>query len=333
MCADSAEAALVGLAARYLGAPVTASSERPYPPYELASRVRPLDEYSDPYRYYEELGAQMKRALLELLPDDWSFDGKRVLDFGSGAGRSLRHFLSEAERGEFWGADIDRASIEWMEAALCPPLHAWRCGHRPPLGLEHRSFDLAWAISVFTHLTDESLPWLLELHRLLKPGGLLIASYYGRWNSEQLAGEPWEPDRNGMNVLGHNVDWDLGGPSVLISDWWVRAHWGRAFEILEIEPQVDNMSWALMRRRDVRLTVADLERPADDPREYLSARHNLRQVQREVERATAGIEQLRRGYEQSRSWRVTRPLRAAARLLGRRGSGARARPEAAPDDP
>ena len=297
---------------------MTESGDRPYPPFELASRVRPLDGYADPYAYYETLGKEMKEALVGLLPEDFSFEGKRVLDFGSGAGRVLRHFLSEAEAGEFWGADIDAASIEWMERELCPPLHARRCGPRPPLGLEHGSFDLIWAISVFTHLADESLPWLLELHRLLKPGGLLLATYYGRWNSEELAGEPWEEDRVGMNVLGHNVGWDLGGPSVLISDWWMRAHWGRSFEILEIEPQVDNMSWALLRRRDVELTLADLESPADDPREYIAARHNLRQVQREIDAAVAGQEEIRRTFEQSRSWRVTRPLRAvtaAARRL------------------
>ena len=46
-----------------------------------------------------------------------------------------------------------------------------------------------------------------------------------------------------------------------MSDWWVRAHWGRAFEIVEVAPRVHNQSWALLRRRDVELTIADLERP------------------------------------------------------------------------
>jgi SAM-dependent methyltransferase len=305
---------------------MTTSADRPYPPVELASRVF-CGQWSDPLRAYEELGAQTKRALVDQLPDDWSFEGRRVLDFGCGAGRTLRHFLSEAETGEFWGADIDAASIEWMREALCPPLHAWRSAIGPPLGLEHGSFDLVWAISVFTHLTDTSLPWLLELHRLLKPGGLLIATYMGRWNSEFFAGEPWDEGRVGMNVLRHNRDWDLGGPAVLMSDWWVRAHWGRAFEVLEIAPQIHDMSWALLRKREVELTTDDLERPEDDPREYLALRHNLRQLQRELELArrqarelvererAVELNELRREYEESASWKVTRPLRIAARLV------------------
>lgn len=297
---------------------MTASADRPYPPFHLATRVRPLEEYSDPFRVYEEMGAQTKRALLGILPDDWSFAGKRVLDFGCGAGRTLRHFLTEAETGEFWGADQDAESIEWIERELSPPLHGWRCAYGPPLGLEHGSFDLIWAVSVFTHLTDGSIPWLLELQRLLRPGGLLIASYYGRWNSEFLAGEPWEEDRVGMNVLHHNVDWDHGGPVTLISDWWVRAHWGRAFEVLEIVPEIDKMSWALLRKRDVELTIEDLERPEDDPREYRALRHNVRQLQREVEEVTlqgaVRLDELRRQYEGSLSWKLTRPLRAGKRL-------------------
>jgi SAM-dependent methyltransferase len=169
-----------------------------------------------------------------------------VLDFGSGAGRTLRHFLSEAETAERWGSDIDRPSIESLDKYLCPPLHAWKCEENPPLGLEHGSFDLIWAISVSTPLTDNSLAWLLELHRLLMPSGLLIATYMGRWNSEWFAGEPWDENRAGRNLLYHNRDWDLGGPAVLMSDWWVGEHWARAFEILDVAPEIHNMNWALM---------------------------------------------------------------------------------------
>jgi len=270
---------------------------------------------------YQRLGPETKQAIVDLLPDDWSFEGKRMLDFGSGPGRTLRHFLPEAESAEFWGADIDAASIAQLEASLCPPMHAWRCAGGPPLGLEHGSFDLIWAISVFTHLTDTSLAWLLELHRLLKPGGLLIATYIGQWHSELVAGEPWDENRVGMNVIGHGQGWNRGTPMVLMSDWWVRAHWGRAFEILEIEPQIHNMSWALMRKRDVELITADLEAPEDDPREYYAVQHNVHQTEAEIEQAqrehAARLAELGREYESSPSWRLTRPLRAGAQLARR----------------
>jgi SAM-dependent methyltransferase len=312
----------------------------PLPPPELAFRAYSLEGWSDPFAAYLELGAQTRNQVVDLLPADWSFDGKRVLDFGSGAGRTLRHFAPEAERGEFWACDIDGPSIEWLRANLCPPFHAWQTISVPPLALAHESFDLIYAVSVFTHLTDNSSAWLLELHRTLKPGGLLIATFMGRWTSEWFAKEPWVEDRVGKNVLYHHREWDLGGPAVLISDWWLREHWGRAFEVVRIAPQFQNSSWAVLRKREAELDPEELERPSDDPRELAALRHNVRQLQREVvaelerdrvrheqaradqaadgERRIAELEARLAGLEGSVTWRATAPLRrVAGRLRGR----------------
>ncbi len=317
---------------------MTVSRDAPYPPLDLASRVFRLESWGDQYEAFEHIGAQTKETLVDLLPDDWTFEGKRVLDFGCGAGRTLRQFLGEAQAdgAEFWGADIDRPSIEWLQEALSPPLHPWAGAVFPPLGLEYGSFDLIYAISVFTHLTDGSIPWLLELHRLLKPGGLLIATYIGQWNYEIITGQPWDDSRVGMNALRHTLSWDLGGPVVLMSDWWVREHWGRAFDLIDLKPQVHNQSWPLLRKREVELTTEDLERPSDDPREFTALRHNVRQLQDELRKQDddhqaelerlegahrvaldeasaaylAEIVKLRGEYEQSASWKATRPLRA-----------------------
>src|SRR5205823_3371088 len=148
-------------------------------------------------------------------------------------------------------------------ANLCPPLHAVRCGPEPPTAFEAESFDLIWAVSVFTHLTDSSAPWLLELHRLLKPGGLLVATYMGRWNSEAIAGEPWDEDRIGMNVLFHDQPWDRGGPMVLMSDWWVEEHWGRAFDLVGRETYVHNQEWLLLRKKEATISAEELQAPGD----------------------------------------------------------------------
>lgn len=299
---------------------MTVARQPPLPPSELVNRVFSVGGWSEPDRVYQQMGAETKDALLRLLPADWSFAGKRVLDFGCGSGRTLRHFLEEAEEAEFWGADIDGPSIDWIQRSLCPPLHAWKCAQGPPLGLEPGSFDLIWAISVFTHLPQwTSLPWLLELHRLLKHNGLLIATYHGRWNSVYLAGEEWDDSRIGMNVLHHSRDWEDGGPIVLMSDWWVDDHWGRAFTMLDRLSRFHNFTWVLMQKRDGELTPEDLEAPGDDPREYRALLHNRRQVQREVDGLTAELRQLeprvRDEYESSLSWRITKPLRAGARRL------------------
>jgi hypothetical protein len=85
-----------------------------------------------------------------------------------------------------------------------------------------------------------------------------------------------------------------------------------------------------MRKRDIELTSDDLERPGDDPREFVALRHNLRQLQREVtelqqreaaERARREQEvravrnQVSRSYEESASWSLTRSLRSGASFI------------------
>jgi SAM-dependent methyltransferase len=280
---------------------------------------------------WEQLGPETRTVILNLLPDGWTFEGKRVMDFGCGAGRTLKHFLDEAGRAEVWGVDIDEVSIDLLRETLSPPLHVMRSDYMPPLALESSSFDLIWSISVFTHLTDNSLPWLVELHRMLKPEGLMIATYMGRWTSELLAGDRWDEDRVGMNVLRHNHPASDGAPIVMISDWWLREHWGRAFEVVEIEPQIHNQSWAVLRKRNVDITVDELERPSDDPREFVALRHNLLQAQREIESikrrdaderdaavqaASESTEaRLRSEYERSLSWRMSAPVRAVGQFV------------------
>ena len=50
----------------------------------------------------------------------------------------------------------------------------------PPLPNESSTFDLVYALSVFTHLTEEAQrSWIHECFRVLKPGGHLLISTLG----------------------------------------------------------------------------------------------------------------------------------------------------------
>jgi SAM-dependent methyltransferase len=311
----------------------------PYPPIELASRVGSLAEQADPYSFYDLVGRECRNSVVSLLPDDWSWEGIHVLDFGAGAGRTLRHFLNEAERATFWACDIDRESVEWLQENLSPPIRAFVSEEEPPLPLEAGSLDLIYAVSVFTHLADTWSAWLLELHRLLKKSGLLVTTFIGPGAAHYVTHEPWDPDRIGMTVLKPGQSWALGGPMVLHSPWWIEAHWGRVFDILELRldgfglPSPEGQGAVLMRRRPVGLEPAELERPEpNEPREAIAALENVRLLLGEViglrhERDNAAAESAKLTEElasmtHSRSWRLTRPLRSVAGLRGHGGGGA-----------
>lgn len=291
----------------------------PVPPEELTNRVGAWFQGPDGEWLFDHFGGLTRDELLALLPDDWSFDGKRVLDFGCGSGRVLRHFLAEAQSAEFWGCDVHEPSIEWIRGNLVPPLHVFVNSELPPLPQMDGSFDAIWAASVFTHLTSSWSAWLIELHRILKPGGLFLVSYLGQ-SSAIPAVQDWNEDRTGMNVLDGGLIYGEGGPTVVHSEWWIRAHWGRAFEIDRIDAQAGRQAWVLMRKRSVSIAVDELEAvDSAERREIDALRHNLAQIERRHRDAVLENRQLKQQLSEvleSHSWRLTSPLRKA-RARGR----------------
>lgn len=310
-----------------------------FPPSELMQRVGRIDE-TDVEHAYQAIGRQCRTRLERLLPNDWTWEGKCVLDFGCGAGRTLRHFLDEAQRADFYGCDIDAASIAWLAEHLSPPLHVFQSGDSPSLPQPEEFFDLVYAFSVFTHLTDHWAGWLLELHRVLKPEGLLFATFLSEPHWKALDQGAWDENHVGMNVIKTWNPWDSGGPVVFHSEWWIREHWGRTFEILAMElrdpDEPEGQGATLLRRNPERLQPADLERLADDQREVDALRSNIGQLRHEAHdlytqlaHVTASHQQLASSLESlnaeaqrleaelarishSRSWRLTAPMRAAA---------------------
>jgi SAM-dependent methyltransferase len=299
-------------------------SRPPVPSARLAERVGPGGS-DDAVEGYEREGARVRTRIEAALPDDWVWEGRRVLDFGCGSARVLRHFLPEAEYGDFWGCDIDGPSIDWIRSHLSPPLHAFQNGLAPPLALEAGSFDLVYATSVFTHIDALWSRWLLELRRILKPGGLLVASWVGEGFWEAFMGEPYRPDEVGMAVHRH---WTGPDAVVLHSEWWLREHWGRAFEVVRVEgpprspgggPEITH-SYITLRRPEGGddLTPADLERrePAE-PRELAGLDTQIRLLRAETEDLAGQL---------SRPWYVSallstpagQPARRAAQALRRR---------------
>jgi SAM-dependent methyltransferase len=294
---------------------------RPLPPKQLMRRVGWVVGDERPADVFADRGLEQWRLIKSLLGDGYDLRGRRALDFGCGVGRILRPALIEDPGCELWGCDIDQPSIDWL-GAECPELSLRRNGAWPPLDVPSGHFDLIWAFSVFTHLTDAWSAWMLELHRLLKPGGILVATVFGPGHVN-FVDEPVSEEIIGMNVLYPYASWDTGGPLILHSRWWVEAHWGRAFEILDFRvgrqdgaPPLYGQSAVVMRRRDVALTVADLERPEpDESREWAAIRQDASAHRRELIRLRKELDIVYNGH----SWRLTAPLRALAERRRRPG--------------
>jgi SAM-dependent methyltransferase len=105
---------------------------------------------------------------------------RAILDFGCGWGRTIRFFLKDLQPEKLLGIDHDEKVIracrntnKWCRFKLVEP--------DAPTPLRQESFDLIYLYSVFSHLPEEMhWAWLKEFHRLLAPGGLLIATTRAR---------------------------------------------------------------------------------------------------------------------------------------------------------
>jgi hypothetical protein len=191
----------------------------------------------------------------------------------------------------------------------------------PPSPLPASAFDLVYAISVFSHLTDHWATWLLDIHRVLKSGGLLIATFMGEGMIERIAGEPWEDSKIGMACYFPGHGWDGGGPMVLLSPWWIEEHWGRLFHIDRVLPRGFGGGHPIFGVHDHGVVIAhkdgrapvtaeELNRRGDDPRECSALEHEVTQLRLDAATLRGRLE---RGEMDGRD-----ALRAVGRAVRRR---------------
>lgn len=109
------------------------------------------------------------------------YEFENILDFGCGSGRVIRNFDDAPSSCQFNGTDIDKELVTWCANNLQGV--NWQLnGYQPPLSYPDNTFDLIYAISVFTHLDEDfQHAWLKELQRIAKPGATLILSVHGEY--------------------------------------------------------------------------------------------------------------------------------------------------------
>lgn len=117
-------------------------------------------------------------------------DVKSYFDFGCASGRTIRHFAANRPDIEVLGADINRRHIEFVNRYLPNSITAFQSHSIPTLPLPDNSIDLVSAFSVFTHIEAFETTWLMELRRIMKPGGLAWVTIHSDKTWEEV-GEGW----------------------------------------------------------------------------------------------------------------------------------------------
>jgi SAM-dependent methyltransferase len=199
-----------------------------------------------------------------------------LLDLGCASGRFLRHPAFQQPNWTLAGCDIDAMNVAWVKQYLPPTITAFQNTVYPHLPFPDASFDVITAFSVFTHLDKLEDAWLLEIRRILKPGGIFYVTAHTQRVWKRIGSRP--PTLNSM--LRCRAEWSI--PSGLTldeslfqsampadyivlrfqeagayvaqafhSDRYIHENWGRLFDVLGIHDAYHNnfQDVVLLRKR------------------------------------------------------------------------------------
>jgi len=152
-----------------------------------------------------------------------------VLDFGCGSARVLRWFGGYTAI-KWVGSDISKKAIEWNRQNLGFGEFVIN-DVEPPLPFPSGSFDLIYAVSVVTHISEQlQFAWLTELSRVLRPGGIVMLTVMG----EQVAAWKLAPEEFAeFQCKGHFYKKVQEGGLHGLPDFYQDAYHSHAYVIRE----------------------------------------------------------------------------------------------------
>ncbi|MBP9184516.1 MAG: class I SAM-dependent methyltransferase [Fuscovulum sp.] len=168
-----------------------------------------------------------------------------VLDFGCGVGRVAMPFFHKYGRPTA-AVDIQRFAVDFLSKTL-PKVDVRKGAIQPPMDFPDGSFDVVYAISVWTHMNKGTGDmWLKEVARLLKPGGLAListSSYYvlDLHRKHKVRAELWkdvsdaELKEKGFVFRSNDyagIDEPYG--EIVYDPEWLGKHWGSIIPHKEI---------------------------------------------------------------------------------------------------
>ncbi len=158
-----------------------------------------------------------------------------ILDFGCGCGRVVRHWAGI--RARIHGCDYNADLVDWCRRRL--PFARFETNNlTPPLPYADSSFDLVYALSVFTHLPHTlQQRWMAELARILTPTGYLIVSTHGEAYFERLTAVERDRFRAGQLVVRHEGDAGTNRCGVFFSENYLRRDFAPGFVVRDLAPR------------------------------------------------------------------------------------------------
>jgi SAM-dependent methyltransferase len=191
-------------------------TRQPLPPLPLIVRTGVGNSILFPHYYYLTASAPI---WMYFFANRYAGLDSTIVDIGSGVGKSavgLRdsNYMGESFRGRYLGFDVDPEMVAWCSAhfpadrftftrvdAASTVYNPAGSASRPGLKCPDGTADLVFSQSLFSHLLEDDLRhYLAESHRMLKPGGWMLMTFFclddlkrldfmeGRWTFSHTVG-------------------------------------------------------------------------------------------------------------------------------------------------
>jgi SAM-dependent methyltransferase len=161
--------------------------QQDHPTVKLPPDYLMYESFQLDYAKYFRGGRETAEWVLELLTGHLDLQAARILDWGCGPARVVRHLPHLIDgRPDIHGTDYNARSIAWAKANIAD-VRFNHNGLEASLPYPDGYFDGVYGISIITHLSEEGTRnWVQELTRVLRPGGLLLLTAQGANFGEKM---------------------------------------------------------------------------------------------------------------------------------------------------
>lgn len=156
-------------------------------------------------KYYTE-SIETAQWVIDHVKKHIELKDKKILDWGCGPGRVIRHLPMVAGNGcEYYGTDYNARSIDWCSKNISG-IHFNTNSLEAKLPYPDNFFDVIYGISIFTHLSEQlHHDWYSELFRILKPEGIMFLTTHGNIFKVKLTDNEIEKYNHGKLIVRGKV--------------------------------------------------------------------------------------------------------------------------------
>jgi SAM-dependent methyltransferase len=206
-----------------------------YPEVALPPDYMMYEAFQLDYERYYLNGQRTAEWLVGLVHPHMNMEGASILDWGCGPARVVRHLRNLIPEATYYGSDYNPQTIAWCSHTFSD-IYFHSNDLMPGLVYEKGMFDLVYAISIFTHLSEEAHhAWLRELCRVLKPGGILMLTLHGAGFREKLTDKEKPQFDSDQLVIRGNVREGHRTFAAFHPEGWVRK-WTEGLDIVQFIP-------------------------------------------------------------------------------------------------